>query len=47
MGMQNTSFELRANDRRNFVLQLPAGEFIKDSTKDVTNAFEKALRSMF
>ncbi|THU56580.1 hypothetical protein C4D60_Mb11t18730 [Musa balbisiana] len=25
MGMQNTSFELRANDRRNFVLQLPAG----------------------
>ncbi|URD81283.1 hypothetical protein MUK42_05503 [Musa troglodytarum] len=25
MGMQNTSFELRANDRRNFDLQLPAG----------------------
>ncbi|XP_064946815.1 uncharacterized protein LOC103972015 isoform X4 [Musa acuminata AAA Group] len=25
MGMQNTSFELHANDRRNFDLQLPAG----------------------
>ncbi|CAL9782547.1 unnamed protein product [Musa acuminata subsp. burmannicoides] len=46
MGTQNTSFELRANDRRNFDLQLPAGEFIKDSTKDVTNAFAKVLRSM-
>ncbi|RZR79394.1 hypothetical protein BHM03_00005111 [Ensete ventricosum] len=43
--MQNTSFELRANNRRNFDLQVPAGEFIRDSTKDVTNAFEEVLRS--
>nr|XP_009384478.2 PREDICTED: uncharacterized protein LOC103972015 isoform X3 [Musa acuminata subsp. malaccensis] len=38
MGMQNTSFELRANDRRNFDLQLPAGHVKVDfSATEVKN----------
>ncbi|XP_009384478.3 uncharacterized protein LOC103972015 isoform X3 [Musa acuminata AAA Group] len=38
MGMQNTSFELHANDRRNFDLQLPAGHVKVDfSATEVKN----------